>query len=524
MLQFTNYESLSLLQVAITEMGRFMTCLISFLLLLKYCYYGVIPRTLRRRIKHPEKCLFIIVVITASIMLLYLQIPTVPTVPTIPSLTSLLQFQTTAASSRCGVLPRGNKTLIIEPPNMLLLQNLNMFQRISTDSFQFGTNLLEDKGGNKMNNINHDERQIENINRRILQQWLDGKGRKPITWNTLISVLSEVGLLTLTEDISSKISVDYCSTTFLHKPLDAHHQELARHLKQRYLNCPVVEFDLLKELNAPFLDDLVLRYHGEHGTIDEDIQQVLSDIELHKRLLITGQPGSGKTTLMRYIAKQWAKGKMLRSCQLLFLFYLGEYRRYYHGDSLDNLLSMEYSDMHFDIPSLTEAILHNSGYGTCLLFDAFDERTTKQEHNYVYKVMFYNELPDSISILTSWPDDDLMKLNYSFEIIGYRLYNLDSYLEKLSKNNTVTDRVKKFWKTKQVKEMCQLPLHMAMIVFIAQSTHASSIQTKTQIYTAVVNCTIRHYMHKYSHSGHYWNTGSLRHCIFNRMLEGGDEL
>ena len=60
---------------------------------------------------------------------------------------------------------------------------------------------------------------------------------------------------------------------------------------------------------------------------------------------------------------------------------------------------------------------------------------------------------------------------------------------------------------------------MAMILFIAQTQHASSINTKTQIYTAFMNATIKHYHQD-------WSTVSLRQCILNHNIpyRGNNEL
>ena len=44
-----------------------------------------------------------------------------------------------------------------------------------------------------------------------------------------------------------------------------------------------------------------------------------------ERILITGHPGAGKTTLMRHLAKEWANRTTptLLSCKLLFLIQFG---------------------------------------------------------------------------------------------------------------------------------------------------------------------------------------------------------
>ena len=111
-----------------------------------------------------------------------------------------------------------------------------------------------------------------------------------------------------------------------------------------------------------------------------------------------------------------------------------------------------------------------------------------------------------------------MVINRSVEIVGFQQNRLESYLRRLSNNKTANLIVLN--KDRQVKEMCQLPLHMAMIIFIAKSAHSSAIQTKTQLYTAYMNATIKHYQHSHSE----WNTVSLRQCILNISPGSGDDL
>ena len=79
---------------------------------------------------------------------------------------------------------------------------LNIPERISTKYKQFGVILLEDGEGALVDGIAHKNfNNPEEINIDILTQWLRGKGRKPVTWRTMISTLEEIGLKTMAKDI-----------------------------------------------------------------------------------------------------------------------------------------------------------------------------------------------------------------------------------------------------------------------------------------------------------------------------------
>ena len=43
----------------------------------------------------------------------------------------------------------------------------------------------------------------EQINTAVLQQWITGRGKHPITWKTLTEVLDDIELSTLARDIEA---------------------------------------------------------------------------------------------------------------------------------------------------------------------------------------------------------------------------------------------------------------------------------------------------------------------------------
>ena len=83
--------------------------------------------------------------------------------------------------------------------------NINIPEQISTKYLKFGILLLNDETGAKVNTIvskHHGD--AEQINLAILKLWIEGKG-KPLSWDTLIDVLKEVGLVALASDIKEQL-------------------------------------------------------------------------------------------------------------------------------------------------------------------------------------------------------------------------------------------------------------------------------------------------------------------------------
>ena len=80
-------------------------------------------------------------------------------------------------------------------------RTINIPQEIGSKSCNFGLLLLDDPHGTRVHNIEHNYREIERINTEILREWVTGRGKKPVSWETLIEVLRDIELCTLASEI-----------------------------------------------------------------------------------------------------------------------------------------------------------------------------------------------------------------------------------------------------------------------------------------------------------------------------------
>ena len=81
---------------------------------------------------------------------------------------------------------------------------INIPQQISTNSYKFGILLLEDNSGAIIRNIMHECRDNpEQINTKVLEEWVAGRGKQPVSWDTLIGVLQDIELDALARDIAA---------------------------------------------------------------------------------------------------------------------------------------------------------------------------------------------------------------------------------------------------------------------------------------------------------------------------------
>ena len=79
---------------------------------------------------------------------------------------------------------------------------INIAEKISTKYHDFGLLLLDDHNGARVRNIELKYNQdAERINNEILQEWATGRGKKPVSWQTLMEVLCDIGLCTLASEI-----------------------------------------------------------------------------------------------------------------------------------------------------------------------------------------------------------------------------------------------------------------------------------------------------------------------------------
>ena len=75
-------------------------------------------------------------------------------------------------------------------------------ERIGTRNHDLGIRLLNDATGAITGAIEANYRDNQNrITEAILQRWLEGTGRTPQTWATLVTVLREIGHNVLAQDI-----------------------------------------------------------------------------------------------------------------------------------------------------------------------------------------------------------------------------------------------------------------------------------------------------------------------------------
>ena len=87
-----------------------------------------------------------------------------------------------------------------------MAKTINIAVEIGIHYSKFDIFLLEDRRGVVVSALEPEHHwNAEKINMAILQRWLEGKGAKPVTWSTLVTVLRSIEMNELADTISSEV-------------------------------------------------------------------------------------------------------------------------------------------------------------------------------------------------------------------------------------------------------------------------------------------------------------------------------
>ena len=83
-------------------------------------------------------------------------------------------------------------------------RRINIPREIGVKYREFGLLLLEDHNGARIRALALKHRDdASEINIEIIEEWVAGKGKHPVTWRTFTEVLHDIELSTLAEEIEA---------------------------------------------------------------------------------------------------------------------------------------------------------------------------------------------------------------------------------------------------------------------------------------------------------------------------------
>ena len=207
----------------------------------------------------------------------------------------------------------------------------------------------------------------------------------------------------------------------------------------------------------------------------------------HRSLfLLEGRPGSGKTTLMLNISCEWGNKKLLTEAKVVILVHLRQlshtgdvYLSQLLGASCNHLYSAE-------MQCISSYIERYCGENVVFLLDGYDEYYySMSEHNIVKKIIMKEMFTKSVVVVSSRPAATISFRKTAtkyIEVVGFFKEQVFQYIKTFFGNNEKASSLKHHLENHpNLLNVCYLPLHCAMLVFLAQD-NPNLPKTETEFY------------------------------------------
>ena len=254
--------------------------------------------------------------------------------------------------------------------------------------------------------------------------------------------------------------------------------------------------------------------YSVHGDPDDIIakkekigyKEAFGEYNSRELIILEGRPGSGKTTLVHKIIRDWTEGEVLTKAKLVFLVTLRDLNSDCRDETLSDLLRLFYSNDE-ELKSIRSDIERINGEGVCFVIDGLDEyQPQNTKKSIIYKLLNRTYLRQAMIIVSSRPaatwsikKEVIMK---RIEVFGFSKQQIFEYIDNfpfsyLSAGGiTVQDRLKEYLvRNPNIFDMCYLPVHAAMICFLFEYENDRISYTQTDIYEQFTRFVIqRHFL------------------------------
>ncbi|CAA6811799.1 MAG: Unknown protein [uncultured Sulfurovum sp.] len=225
----------------------------------------------------------------------------------------------------------------------------------------------------------------------------------------------------------------------------------------------------------------------------EEIQKPKEPIEIKdliqksSKSLIYGKAGIGKTTLCKYIAYMWAKGKLYEEFEYVIYLPLRKWSSTRLKEEIRKYYTSQYpEDIILDVENNDKILF---------LFDGYDELKADKKQE------FQTAVKDSKLIhyiITSRPygyQRNDFSVDEHFETIGFTDENVDSYIDNFfKKDDKKSQSLKKYLQSNiSIKHIAYIPLMLEMICSLWVKEEFTDSLTMTELYSKVIEDTLNKY-------------------------------